>query len=212
MFARGLGMRRVSLKRTHLFALAALAVAALMPLAAACQVDQESGSAKTETPAPTYKYDAYLGYGYTSLNQVSQSREGLQGVDAAITRDWGKHFGLTAEGAFYKKPLSGSNPGNPSVYSALAGPEIHLLIWGPVSGFAHGLLGVEHTAGEAMNPSTSFAGGAGGGIEWNFWRNFAIRAEGDDILASFSLQNPLPGYSAHRTRSSRASFGIAYHF
>ena len=200
------------MKRTHLFGFAALAVAALMPLAAACQVDQESGTAKTEAPAPTYKYDVYLGYGYTSLNQVSQSRHGLQGVDAAITRDWGKHFGITAEGAFYKKPLGGGNPGNPSVYSALAGPEFHLLIWGPFTGFAHGLLGVEHTAGEAMNPSTSFAGGAGGGVEWSFWRNFALRAQGDDILASFSLQNPLPGYSAHRTRSSRASFGIAYHF
>lgn len=201
-----------TLKSSHLFGLAALTFAALMPLAASCQVDQESGSASVEAPAPAYKYEAYIGYGYTSLNQVAQSRHGLQGVDAAITRDWGKHFGLTAEGAYYKKPMGGGNPGNPSVYSALAGPEIHFQVWGPFSAYAHGLIGFEHTSGESMNPASSFAGGGGLGMEWSFWKRFAIRAQGDDIAASFSLQNPLPGYSSHRTRSSRTTFGVAYQF
>lgn len=204
-----------TLKSSHLYAIAALFAAALMPLAAACQVDQESGSATPAPTAPTYKYTAYLGYGYTSINQVNQARHGLQGIDAAFTRDWGKHFGLTAEGAYFKKPISSSggvNPGNPAVYSILGGPEFHIVIWGPISGYAHALLGFEHTSGENMNPDNSFAGGGGGGAEWALGHHFAIRAQGDDIAASFSLVNPLPGYSSHRTRSSRATFGIAYHF
>lgn len=192
--------------------MAALVAAALMPLAAACQVDQESGSASTAPAAPSYKNVAYIGYGYTSINQVNQSRHGLQGLDLAFTRDLSKHFGLTAEAAYYKVALGGLNPGNPSVYSILGGPEFHIAIWGPLSGYAHGLLGFEHTGGENMNPNSSFAGGAGGGAEWALGRHFAIRAQGDDIAASFSLVNPQPGYSAHRTRSSRATFGVAYHF
>ncbi len=201
-----------------MFAIAALTVAALMPLAAACQVDQESQeseSAKPAKPAPTYKYEAAVGYGYTSINQVNLARHGLQGGDAALTRDWGRHFGLTLEGAYFKAPLGssgGGNPGNPSVYSILAGPEFHLLIWGPITGYVHALLGVEHTGGENMNPSTSFAGGGGGGAEWALGQHFAIRAQGDDIAAAFSLINPQPGYSSHRTRSSRAMFGVVYRF
>jgi hypothetical protein len=206
------------LKRTQLLVIAAVAAAVLMPLAAICQVDletQESESAKPEKPAPTYKYEAYVGYGYSSINQVNQARHGLQGVDAALTRDWGRHFGLTAEGAFYKWPISnsgGGNPGNPSVFSILGGPEYHLQIWGPITGYAHALLGFEHTAGEAMNPNSSFAGGGGGGAEWTLGQHLAIRAQGDDIAASFSLINAQPGYSAHRTRSSRATFGVVYRF
>ena len=201
-----------TLKSSHLFRMAALVAAALMPLAAACQVDLESSTASTTPAAPAYKYVAYIGYGYTSINQVNLSRHGLQGVDVAFTRNFAKHYGLTAEGAYYKLPMGALNPGNPSVYSILAGPEIHFPVWGPITAFAHGLLGVEHTGGENMNPATSFAGGAGGGAEWALSPHFAIRAQGDDIAASFSLINPLPGYSSHRTRSSRATFGVAYHF
>lgn len=195
--------------------MAALAMAALMPLAAHCQVDQESGSAKVEAPAPSYKYEAWIGYGYTSLNQVAQSRYGLQGVEAGVTRDWGKYFGLTGEADYYKKPLNTGNPGDPSVYSILGGPEVHFLVWESLTAFGHGLLGFEHTGGEHMNPASSLAGGGGGGVEWAFklaGRQLALRAEGDDISASFSLQNPLPGWSSHRSRNSRASFGVAYRF
>jgi len=194
-----------------LLSILAVSAAALMPLAATSQVE-ESGSAKPEKPAPTYKYEAYVGYGYTSINQVNQARHGLQGVDAAFTRDWGKHFGITAEGAYYKLAMGSDNPGKPLVTSVLIGPEYHLLIWGPISGFAHGLLGVEHTGGENQTPNISFAGGAGGGAEYSLGQHLAIRAQGDDIAASFTVTNPAPGYSPHRTRSSRATFGVVYRF
>lgn len=199
------------MNRTFLLSILAVSAAALMPLAATSQVE-ESGSARPEKPAPTYHYEAFVGYGYTSINQINQARHGLQGVDASFTRDWGRHFGLTVEGADYAVSMGSGNPGSPSVTSALVGPEFHMLVWGPITGFVHGLLGVEHTGGENQNPNISFAGGAGGGAEYALGQHFAIRAQGDDIAASFTVINPGPGYSAHRTRSSRAAFGVVYRF
>jgi opacity protein-like surface antigen len=195
-----------------LLSILAVLAAALMPLAATAQVDQESGSATPGKPAPTYKYQAYVGYGYTSINMVNQARHGLQGGEASITRDWGAHFGITADGGYYKLGLGGVNPGNPSLAMAFLGPEYHLVIWGPLSGYFHGLMGVEHTSGENQSPVISFAGGLGGGMDWALGQHFAIRASGDDIASSFSVTFPQPGDSPHMTRSSRASFGLVYKF
>ncbi len=199
------------MKRTFLLSILAVSEAALMPLAATCQVE-ESGSAKPEKPAPTYKYEAYVGYAYTSINMVNQARHGLQGGEASLTREFGKHYGIMADGAYYKLAMGTGNPGSPTVTSILLGPEFHMIIWGPISAYAHGLLGAEHTGGENQTPNFSFAGGAGGGAEYALGRHLAIRAQGDDIAASFTVINPGPGYSPHRTRSSRATFGVAYRF
>ena len=199
------------MKRTFLLSILAVSAAALMPLAATSQVE-ESGSAKPEKLAPTYKYEAYVGYAYTSINMVNQARHGLQGGEASLTREFGKHYGIMADGAYYKLAMGTGNPGSPTVTSILLGPEFHMIIWGPISAYAHGLLGAEHTGGEKQTPNFSFAGGAGGGAEYALGRHFAIRAQGDDIAASFTVINPAPGYSPHRTRSSRATFGVAYRF
>jgi opacity protein-like surface antigen len=192
----------------------AASAALLLPLAAAAQVNQESGSAAPEKPAPSFKYEVYAGYGYTSINMVNQARHGLQGGEASVTRDFGTHFGITADGSYYKLALGSNpaNPGNPAVTLALAGPEFHFLVWGPVAVFARGLMGVEHVAGNNQTPNISFAGGLGGGLDYGMGRHFAFRASGDDILSSFSVTNPVPGDSAHMTRSSRASFGFVYKF
>ncbi len=110
--------------------------------------------------------------GYTSLNQVNQSRYGLIGGRAGVTRDFGKHFGITALGSYYKPPTGkggGGNPGDPSVYSALAGPEFRANLYGNFDGFVHGLLGIEHTGGEHMTPNISFAGG--------IWRRPGVQLE-----------------------------------
>jgi len=64
------------LKRT-ISILAALS-AALLPLAATGQVSPDSGSTVAEQPERTFKYEVYAGYAYTSLNQVNESRFGLQ--------------------------------------------------------------------------------------------------------------------------------------
>ena len=194
--------------------------AVFLPLSALSQAAPSEGQAPNGQAAPSFRYEAYAGFGYSSLNQVNQSRYGLMGVDLALTRDWGKYFGLTAMGNYYKPPVShggagvAGNPGDPSIYEFLVGPEIHVPIYGSVSGFFHGVMGIEHTGGEGETPNISFAGGLGGGMTYDLNPRWAIRAYGDKIGASFSLRNNTPqlGYSPHRTWNSSGTIGVVFRF
>jgi len=68
-----------------------------------------------------------------------------------------------------------------------SGPWCNAELYGKVSGFAHGLLGGEHSGGESQTPDISFAGGAGGGLEYKLGPRLSLRASGDEIASSFSL-------------------------
>lgn len=200
------------MKRKWLVSIVAVS-AALTPLAVVAQVAPDR-TAPAEANAPVYKYQLYLGAGYTSLNQVNQSRYGLIGPNIAVSRNFGRFFAVTADGAFYSKSVATGNPGNPSVDVVMFGPEIHGHIYEKWSLFARALLGGEHTGGENMTPRVSFAGGAGVGVEWDLNSRFAIRASGDDIASSFSVTNNSPqlGDSPHERRNSRAGIGLCYRF
>ena len=205
------------LKRTLLLTMLAVISAATFSVPASGQVESTIKKAAADTDVD-YKWEANVGFAYTSLNNVTRSRYGIVGIKAGVTRDFGRYYGLTAEGSYYKYALFASagnpNPGDPSLYSALAGPVIHADIYGKFSGFLHGLIGVEHSGGESQIPSTSFAGGFGGGMEYKVSPRLSLRATGDDIGASFSPINNTPalGYSAHRSFNPQASFSAVYHF
>jgi hypothetical protein len=206
------------LKRKFLLSLLAVVPAVLMPLAATCQVAPDRGEARlARQDAPT-KYEAYVGYGYTSLNQINQSRYGLQGVEASVTRNWGKYFGLTADGATYQSSIGCCNPGlgstktDPSVDYVLFGPVLHANLYGRVDGFFHVLLGGAHTGGEEMTPKVSFAGGYGVGMDYKVNRRFALRVAGDDIISSFTSTYNNAGGSPHEHGNSRATIGVVYKF
>ena len=200
------------LKRTLLFSILAVVPAVLMPLAATSQVAPARGSRSASQDAPSYKWEAFAGYGYTSLNQVNQSRNGLQGVNFSVTRNWGKYFGLTADGGFYKYTYDSVNPGKPTVSTVLFGPVLHAPLYGRVDGFFHVLLGGEHTGGESITPKVSFAGGFGVGMDYRLSRRLALRASGDDIASSFVQDPNHMKYSPHERWNSRASLGVVYKF
>jgi hypothetical protein len=205
------------LKRKLLLSILAVVPAVFMPLAATSQIAPDR-PAHTEQAEPSYKYEVFAGYGYTSLNQVNQSRSGLQGVNVSVTRDWGKHFGVTADGGYYAYSYGGTNPGSPAVDMLLLGPVLRANIFKNVDGFFRVLLGGEHTAGENATPSISFAGGIGGGMDYTLSRRFTLRASGDDIASSFAANtNPNvcsagSNCSPHERRNSRAAFGLVYKF
>jgi hypothetical protein len=184
-----------------------------MPLAAAGKIAPERKPA-VEGDQPTYKYEVFAGFGYTGLNQLNNSRSGLMGVNLSVTRDWGKYFGITADGAYYKYAIKTGNPGSPLVESVLLGPVIHAPLYERTGIFAHALLGGEHTGGESMTPTISFAGGMGGGLEYRLSKHLAVRASGDYIASSFSVSGNSSrlGYSPHKTWSPRAAFGVVYKF
>jgi hypothetical protein len=216
-----------------LLSILSLVAAALLPLAANSQGfpfhrHHQHNTVETAAPAETgeaspYKYDAYLGFGYTSLNMVNGSRYGLMGAELAVTRYWGKHLGLVADGAVYEHPVS-----TPVVVGYTQSPTVDVVLFGPVfeakfigntSIFARGLLGGEHVGGFNQSPNISFAGGAGVGMDYKLSNRLLLRAAGDDIASSFTLigtpavPNPgANGLSPNRTRSSRATFGVVYKF
>jgi len=200
------------LKRNSLLSILALVPAALLPLMATGQVAPAAGSGAADRPEVNYRWDAYAGYGYTSLNQVNQSRYGLQGVEASLGRNWGKYFGLMADGAYYKYPLSSGNPGTPSVDLFLVGPFLHANLYGRFSASVRVLIGGEHTGGESETPNISFAGGAGGGLDYALSPRITIRASGDDILSSFVQDPNHLGNSPHQRGNSRATIGVVYKF
>jgi outer membrane receptor protein involved in Fe transport len=200
------------LKRKLLvFTLAAIP-AALLPLAAFGQVSSSSTTATAEKTEPEYRYEASAGYGYTSLNQLNQSRSGLQGVELSITREFTRHFGVLADGAYYKYAIKSGNPGSPAVDAVLFGPVVHAELYGHVSGFVRAFLGGEHTAGNGTIPNVSFAGGFGGGLEYSLSPRWSLRASGDDILSSFVQDPDHLGYSPHRRGNGRAALSAVFHF
>jgi hypothetical protein len=202
------------LKRTFLLSILALVSAALLPLAATSQVVPARGSRSVDQGEPSEKYSVFVGFGYSSLNQVNLSRSGLVGAEVDVTRNFGKYFGVMADGSYYKYAIVSGNPGKPSLDSLLFGPEIHAPLFKQYSGFLHALIGGEHSAGESQTPNISFAGGFGGGMEYMLGPHLSIRASGDYIGASFSPINNSKqlGYSPHLTFNDRASFGAVYRF
>jgi hypothetical protein len=206
------------LKRTLLLTLLAVISAVTLSVPVSGQVDPANKKPSADAADVDYKWEASAGFAYTSLNNVTRSRYGLVGIKAGVTRDFGRYYGLTAEGSYYKYALFASpnngNPGDPSLYTALAGPVIHAELYEKFSAFLHGLIGVEHSGGESQIPATSFAGGFGGGMEYKVNPRLSVRATGDDIGASFSPINNTPalGYSAHRSWNPQASLSVVYHF
>ena len=200
------------MKRNFLLSILAVIPAVLLPLAATCQVAPASGSGTAEQAEPSHKYEVFAGFGYTSLNQVNQSRYGLEGVNVSVTRDFGRYFGVTADGVYYMRSVASGNPGDPKVYAMLAGPVIEAPLFGKISGLVHVLIGVEHTGGENQRPDLSFAGGMGGGLEYRLSPRFSLRVTGDNIASSFTVTNPAPGDSAHERWNSRATIGVVYKF
>jgi hypothetical protein len=202
------------LKRTLLLIMLAVIPAVVLSIPASAQTEPATKKPAAESADVDYKWEAYAGLGYTSLNQVNTSRSGLLGLEAGATRDFGKYFGLTAQGSYYKYAYTSGNPGDPRLISGLAGPVLHAVVYGKYSAFVHALIGVEHSSGESQTPNISFAGGFGGGMEYKLTNRLSLRATGDDIGASFSLINNSPalGYSPHRTWNPQASFMAVYHF
>lgn len=193
-----------------LLGILAAAAGLVVPFSAAGQVAPER--APKDLTGPDYKYEAYVGYGYTSLNQVNQSRSGLQGFSGSVMRHMGEHFGLKVDGGHYAWSVTSTNAGNPSVDLFLAGPVVHANLFEKWSAYAEGLLGGAHTGGVSIQPKVSFAGGIGMGIDYNKNARWSIRAFGDDIGSSFTLVPFTPGDSPHRRWNARAGIGVVYHF
>lgn len=200
--------------KKFLVTMGAAVAAVLLPMAAMGQAASTASSSTAKTASEDYKYEAYVGVAYTSLNQVNQSRYGLWGGQASVTRYLSNHVGLMGEGAYYKYAMQSGNPGDPSVSTVLFGPTFHVPVVDKWEGFVNLLVGAEHSGGEQQTPKVSFAGGFGGGLDYQIRKRWTLRAQGERIGSSFSLPNNVNGanYSPHTHWNARASFGVVYAF
>ena len=190
-----------------------LSIVALVPAALFAQVAPDRGT-RPDRGEPTFKYQAFAGFAYTSLNQVNQSRYGLIGFNVELSRNFGRYFALTADGAYFPTSYASGNPGNPTVSHFLGGPEVHGTLYGKVNGYFRGMIGGAHTGGVGVTPSVSFAGGPGAGLEYVLSPRWVLRAGGDYILSAFSVTNNTPqlGNSPHTRGNAHATVGVAYRF
>ena len=198
------------MKSKLLFWIVAVGSAVVVPMAAVGQIAPEKPP--KDITGPVYKYEAYVGYGYTSLNQVNLSRSGLQGVSASVARNFGDHFGLKVDGGHYAWNVTATNPGSPTVDMVLVGPVVRGNLFEKWSGYAEGLFGGIHTGGVSIQPGISFAGGFGIGVDYNRSARWSLRAFGDNIGSAFTLQPYQSGFSAHTRWNARAGIGVVYHF
>jgi hypothetical protein len=198
------------LKSKLLLSILAVASAIVVPVSAISQVAPERPP--KDLTGPDYKYEVYVGYGYTSLNQVNQSRSGLQGVSGSVMRKFGDHFGLKVDGGHYAWDVTATNAGKPTVDLFLAGPVLRGNLFEKWSAYVEGLLGGAHTGNVSIRPNVSFAGGFGMGVDYNKSQRWSVRAFGDNIGSSFTLVPYQPGFSPHTRWNARAGIGLAYHF
>ena len=197
-----------------LVSIVAMASALVVPLAARGQVAPDRPP-KDVTNLPEYKNEVYVGWSYSSLNQVNQSRSGLQGFNASVARNFGNHFGVKVDGGYYGWDLTGTNtpnPGKPTVAMVLAGPVLRANLYEKWSLYVEGLLGGVHTGGVSIQPNVSFAGGPGIGLDYNRSARWTVRMWGNDIGSAFTLVPFQPGFSPHLRWNARAGIGVAYHF
>lgn len=200
------------MKSSLLLSILAVASALVVPMAVRGQVAPERPP--RDLSGPDYKYQAFVGWSYTSLNQVNQSRSGLQGVSASVMRDFGSHFGVKVDGGHYAWNVTASNAvvGDPTVDMYLAGPVVRGNIFEKWSAYGEALIGAAHTGNISIQPNYSFAGGVGVGLDYNRTARWSLRMYGDDIGSSFTLSPYQPGDSPHRRFNARAGIGIAYRF
>jgi len=185
-----------------------------MPQSAIGQVNPEAAPGPAQAGP---KYEVFAGVAYSRLRQVPVSYSGLVGEKVSVSRDFGKYFQLMASGDYYSLGTGHSdipNKGKPTIYTFLVGPALHATLYENLSGVVFAELGGEHTGGESMTPTISFAGGFGGGLAYNLSRRFAVQLTGDRVGASFSLpnNNPVLANSTSRTWNARGTFGLVYRF
>lgn len=203
------------MNRTILLKISVLIAVALAPLAAGAQVNPDADQAPVQ--AAPYKYEAFAGFAYSRIRQVplANTYSGLLGGKLQLARNWGKYFQLVGSADYYQIGTGHAgvqNPSSPTAFSVLAGPGIHAS-YENLGGQLFTELGLEHTGGENMSPSYSFAGGIGGSLSYSINRRWAVELTGDRLGASFPLPNNAPtGTSTHRTWNVRGAFGVVYRF
>jgi len=192
-----------------------IALAALFPLCAAAQTSASSSGGE-DTDKPSH-YDIFVGAGATSQNQIVHSHGLLVGFEVGVTRNWGKYFGLNAQGASFMKSTSADNTSggqSPQYSQFLAGPELHAQLYEKMSGSVHLLVGGSHTGGSGItgSPNVAFSMAFGAGLDYRLKQHFSLRLTGDRVKTSFVQGASGSGNSPHPYQNVQTALGVVYHW
>jgi hypothetical protein len=147
---------------------AALIIACAAPFAAA----------QTASGGDYHKYDFYGGFSHDRVD-FGGDREGFNGVEAAVTRNFSRYFGVKGDYSFHHKNFSGDSI------------DLHTLTGGvefkdnapdtKIKPFAHALVGFQHarfsTSGlGTFDTDNGFAAIIGGGLDFRVSPRVDIRA------------------------------------
>ena len=195
------------------FVFAILAV--LLPISVAAQVSVSDSSDEGGKPS---RYDIFVGAGFTTQNQIVHSHGFLVGPSAGITRNFGKYFGLNAQGSYTPHSLPSANMSEsglaPTYVQILAGPELHAQVYDNFSGNVHILFGGSHTYGTGVtgSPSVAFSYGLGAALDYRLTPRFSLRWSTDHVRTANVQGNTTSGNSLHGYSNIQTAFGVVYHW
>ena len=146
--------------------------------------------------------DAFFGYSRLGSDAFYPNVGGLNGWEAAVHIHMAPFVGVEGDVAHYG---AGANATVPRTTTVLFGPRVTVGLAG-FHLFAHGLLGIAHSANSAGLPisNTTFADALGGGLDVPVLPFFAWRVAGDYLNAP--SQSPPGGTHA------RFSTGLVFRF
>ncbi len=166
--------------RTYIFLFALL----ITPLVAAA------------APGPQlHNSDVFFGYSRTGSDTFYQGAGGLNGWEGTLHIHMAPFLGAEADVAQYGLGASSATPHTTTV---LFGPRLTVKAAG-IALFAHGLVGVEHSANNSSAQPVSNTGlsyAVGGGLDVPIFPFFAWRFQGDRIS---STESPSEGTKARFT-------------
>ena len=151
-----------------------------------------ASSASAQIPT---KGNVFFGYSYNRAEIVSNDAINLNGWDASLEGKFLPWIGLVGD-------ISGTYGSHVSEHNFLFGPRVSVSV-GSVRPFAELFIGAAHIGIDHGPSDTSFANGAGGGIDYRVAGPVAVRGELDWINTRFF---------SNGQNDVRFSTGIAVHF
>ena len=176
--------------------------------------------AAAQRPAPSAssgnlsRLDVSLGYSYLRASTVTSTKFDMHGGNLEVAVNLNEWLGVVGDfGGHYASNASAG--ASLSLFSYMVGPRVSIRKAGPITPFAHLLLGGGHVGGSLY--TTNFQGGAasrnafagilGGGLDLNLSRHVAIRAVQIDWMHSQFANG------AHdRQNSLRLTAGLVFRF
>jgi opacity protein-like surface antigen len=160
--------------------------------------------------------EAGLGYSYTRADIPSQSSLGLNGVLLSGNADFSRYWGVKAEIGYARKGDAFSTGHSADMLTYMGGPVFYPLRRRRYNLYAEALFGgaretgvnIDNTGQLVTGFVNRFAWAAGGGVQFQLFRPFSVRAGADYLHTTFFNSNiVLQGQT-----NLRASVSLVYTF